>query len=257
MRSRNLTYCTLGVLCGSLRLCVNLAERIFHAKTQRTAKYAKYSFLVVLIFLGGAGTASAQALDISSGGQPTITGAVNGSVTGNANVTSDLVVTINFGEVSPLNTNSIVKVVVPVAIRSNQPYQVAVTMSGLANANAEALQASDVGFGLQNVRVLGGAGKICTQSMHVIRSPFNNDPSTSATVGSNGRVSYSSTLANLSGSTIILSGPQLSKNNSALRQQSDGYVFDAIFTITPQFFVAGVSAATLVFTISAGPNVPC
>src|SRR5262249_25602020 len=112
-------------------------------------------------------------------------------------------------------------------------------------------------FGLQNIRVLGGAGKICTQSTHVIQSPFNNDPATSATVGASGRVSYPSSLGNLSGSTVILSGPQLSKNNSSIRQQSDGYVFDAIFALTPQFFVAGVSSATLIFTISSGPNVPC
>jgi hypothetical protein len=150
-----------------------------------------------------------------------------------------------------------VKVVVPIALRSNQPYQVAVSMSGLSNANAEAVQASDVGFGLQNIRVLGGAGKVCTQSTHVIRSPFNNDPATSATVGSNGRVTYTSSLGNLSGSTVILSGPQLSKNNSSIRQQSDGYVFDAIFTLTPQFFATGVSSATLTFSIAAGPNVPC
>ena len=213
--------------------------------------------LALLTLLAFAETTFAQALDISSGGQPTITGAVNGSVTGSASVTNDLVVTINFGEVSPLNPNAIVKVIVPIALRSNQPYQVAVTMSGLTNANAEAVQASDVGFGIQDLRLLGGAGKICNQSTHLIRSPFNNDPAVSATVGSNGRVSYTSSLANLSGSTVILSGPELSKNNSSKRQQSDGYVFDAIFTLTPQFFAAGVSSATLVFTISPGPNVPC
>jgi hypothetical protein len=216
-----------------------------------------YSVLTALVLLAVAQTASAQALDISSGGLPTITGAVNGSVTGSSNVTNDLVVTINFGEVSPLNTNSIVKVVVPIALRSNQPYQVAVSMSGLNNANTESVQASDVGFGVQNMRVLGGAGKVCNQSAHLIRSPFNNDPAASATVGSSGRITYQSSLGNLSGSTVILSGPQLSKNNSSIRQQSDGYVFDAIFALTPQFFATGASSATLVFTISSGPNVPC
>lgn len=215
-----------------------------------------YSVLTVLILLV-AQTASAQALDISSGGLPTITGSVNGSVTGNANVTGDLVVTINFGEVSPLNTNSVVKVVVPIALRSNQPYQVAVSMSGLTNANSEALQASDVGFGLQNPRLLGGAGQTCNQSTHIIRSPFNNDPANSATIGASGRVSYPSSLASLTGSTVILSGPELSKNNSSKRQQSDGWVFDAVFALTPQFFVSGVSSATLIFTISPGPNAPC
>jgi hypothetical protein len=220
-------------------------------------RHFTYLFLTVLIFFALAQPALAQALDISSGGQPTITGAVSGSVTGSANVTSDLLVTINFGEVSPLNTNSMVKVVVPVAIRSNQPYQVAVTMSGLTNVNVQAVQASDVGFGIQNLRLLGGAGKICNQSTHIIRSPFDNDPAISATVGSNGRIVYSSSLSDLSGSTVILSGPELSKNSSSKRQLSDGYVFDAIFTLTPQFFATGVSSATLIFSISPGPNVPC
>lgn len=217
----------------------------------------KYAFLTVLILLALAQLTSAQALDISAGGQPTITGAVGGSVTGSASVLNDLVVTINFGEVSPLNTNPIVKVVVPIALRSNQPYQVAVSLSGLNNANAQALQASDVGFGLQNMQLLGGAGKVCTQSTHIFASPFNNDPAVTATIGGSGRVVYPSSLGNLSGSTVILSGPILSKNNSSKRQQSDGYTVDAIFTVTPQFFAAGVSSATLIFTISPGPNVPC
>ena len=215
------------------------------------------SLLTILILLTVAETISAQALDISSGGQPTITGALNGSVTGSASVLNDLVVTINFGEVSPANTNGIVKVIVPIALRSNQPYQVSVSFSGLTNANVQALQQTDVGFGLQNIRRLGGAGQICTQSTHIIQSPFDNDPETTATVGANGRVSYTSSLANLSGSTVILSGPELSKNNSSKRQQSDGYIFDAVFTVTPQFFAPGVSTATLIFNISPGPNVPC
>jgi len=215
-----------------------------------------YLFLTALILVV-AQPAFAQALDISSGGLPTITGAVNGSVTGNADVTGDLVVTINFGEVSPLNSNSIVKVVVPIGLRSNQPYQVAVSMSGLTNANSEALQASDVGFGIQNLRKLGGAGETCTQSTHVIQSPFNNDPAISFIISGNGRVAYPSSLASLSGSTVILSGPRLSKNNNPKRQPSDGWIFDAVFTLTPQFFVSGVSSATLIFTISPGPNVPC
>ena len=216
-----------------------------------------FSLFTALILIAAAQTISAQALDISSGGQPTITGAVGGSVTGNALVTDDLVVTINFGEVSPLNTNSIVKVTVPIALRSNQPYQVSVSVSGLNNGNTQALQASDIGLGLQNIRKLGGAGQDCNQSTHLIRSPFNNDPALNASVGGNGRVTYPSSLANLSGATIILTGPVLSKNNSAKRQQSDGYVFDAIFTLTPQFFAAGVSSVTLIFTIAPGPNVPC
>ena len=220
-------------------------------------RHLTFSFLTLLILLTVAPSISAQAIDISSGGQPTITGSLNGSVTGSASVLDNLVVTINFGEVSPMNTNAIVKVIVPIALRSNQPYQVSVSFSGLTNANAQAVQASDVGFGIQNLRKLGGAGQDCNQSTHIIRSPFDNDPAVTATVGSNGRVSYVSSLANLSASTVVLSGPELSKNNSSKRQQSDGWIFDAVITLTPQFFVAGVSSTTLIFTISPGPNVPC
>ena len=220
-------------------------------------RHLTFTLLTVLTVLTMAPSIAAQALDISVGGQPTITGTLNGSVTGSASVLDNLIVTVDFGEVSPLNTNPIVKVIVPIALRSNQPYQVSVSFSGLTNANAQALQSTDVGFGIQNIRRLGGAGQICAQSTHIIRSPFDNDPAITATVGSNGRVSYPASLGSLSGSTIILSGPELSKNNSSKRQQSDGYIFDAIFTITPQFFVAGVSTATLIFTISPGPNVPC
>ena len=219
-------------------------------------RHFTYSLLLILI-LAGARTTFAQALDISSGGLPTITGAVSGSVTGSANVQNDLVVTINFGEVSPVNTNAIVKVVVPIALRSNQPYQVTVSMSGLTNPDAQAVQASDVGFGIGNLRLLGGAGQTCNQSTHLIRSPFNNDPANTATIGANGRVSYPSSLSNLSGVTVILSGPELSKNNSSKRQQSDGWVFDAVFALTPQFFAPGVSSTTLIFSISPGPNAPC
>ena len=216
-----------------------------------------FSLFTILTLLMVPESSYAQALDISSGGQPTITGSVNGSVTGSASVLNDLVVTVNFGEVSPLNTNPIVKVVVPIALRSNQPYQVSVSVSGIGNANGQDLQASDIGLGLQNLRLLGGAGQTCNQSTNIIRSPFNNDPATAATVGSNGRVAYPSSFASLSGSTVILSGPKLSKNNSSKRQQSDGWVFDVVLAITPQFFSAGVSSATLVFSISPGPNAPC
>jgi len=50
-----------------------------------------YSLLTILVLVAAVQKTSAQALDISSGGQPTITGAVNGSVTGSASVLNDLV----------------------------------------------------------------------------------------------------------------------------------------------------------------------
>ena len=199
----------------------------------------------------------AQSLDISSGGQPTITGALNGSVSGSADVTQNLVVNINFGEVSPANPNSIIKVVVPIAIRSRQPYQVTVTRTGVSNPAAQAIQFSDIGYGNSNMRVLGNKAKICSRSNHIFYAPFNNDPATTATINSSGRVAYQSTIANTTNSTVILSGPDLTQGTSSARSTNDGWVFDAIFVVTPQFFAAGSTSATLTFTISSGPNVPC
>jgi len=212
---------------------------------------------VCMLMVCAVNTISAQTFDISSGGQPTITGALGGSVTGSASVLNNLVVTINFGEVSPANTNSIVKVVVPIAIRSTQPYQVSASLAGLGSANPQGLQPSDIGFGAANIRAMGNQSQVCTQSNHIFYPPFNNDPASTATIAASGRVTYQSSLSNIAGATVILSGPRLQKSSNPVRQANDGYIFDAIFAITPQFFAAGTSSATLTFTISAGPSVPC
>ncbi len=202
-------------------------------------------------------TTSAQNFDISSGGAPTITGALGGSVTGSASVLNNLVVTINFGEISPLNNNALVRVVVPIGIRSRQAYQVTVTLAGPGNANPQALQASDIGFGENNLRAMGANSRVCVNSPHIFYAPFNNDPAVTKTIAANGRATYQSTLGNVGVSTVIMSGPRLSTGSLAVRRADNGYIFDTIFAITPQFFAAGASSATLTFTISAGPNAPC
>jgi hypothetical protein len=214
--------------------------------------------IFLCIALGLPGEAFAiKDFDISSGGQPTITGALNGSVTGTSSVTQDLVVTINFGEVSPANPNSAVKVVVPIAIRSDAAYKVTVSMTGSTSANPQAIQFSDIGFGVGNLRIMGDRSQICTNSPHIFATLFNNDPLTTAIINSNGRVAYQSTLNNISGSTLILSGPTLTNFNGNNRRTDDGWIFDAVLVITPQFYAAGTKSATLTFTISAGTNVPC
>lgn len=213
--------------------------------------------LFCLVFIGGLGNIFAQTFDISSGGTPTITGHVSGSVTGSSSVLNDLVVAINFGEVSPQNTNGIVKVTVPIAIRSTTVYQVTVSITGTANANAQAVQTSDLGFGVNNFHSLGSNAQVCNNSSHLIYSPFSNDPSTTATISASGRVSYQSTLANIGSSTVVVSGPRLSKTKNANRQSDNGYAFDAIIVLTPQFYASGSTSFTLTFTIGTGPSVAC
>ena len=116
---------------------------------------------------------------------------------------------------------------------------------------------SDIGFGVNNLRSMGGFfSQVCTLSSHIFYPPFNNDPASNVTINASGRATYPSTLNNASSSTVILSGPKLSVFFGGFRF-TNGYIFDAIFTLTPQFYAAGTTSATLTLTISAGPNVPC
>jgi hypothetical protein len=210
-----------------------------------------------LLVAAAAVSASAQTFDLSGGGQPTVTGALGGSVSGTSGTTQDLVVTINFGEVSPANSNNLVKVTVPIAIRSTNPYQVTVSVAGTFNSNTQAVQRSDIGFGVQNIRQMGIKSQDCNSSQHLFRSPFDNDPSFNVTLDANGRTAYTSSLQNVSGATVILSGPKLTKGSITKHENDNGYIFDAIFTIKPQFYSSGTFSATITFTISTGPNVPC
>jgi hypothetical protein len=212
--------------------------------------------LFFLLLIGGLSNIVAQTFDISSGGTPTITGSSGGSVTGSSSVTTNLVVTINFGEVSPINTNNIVKVVVPVGIRSLNPYKVTASVTSSVNVNPQSIQLSDIGFGANNMRAVGFLAQNCTNSPHIFYSPFNNDPASNVTLNGSGRAAYPGSLNNMGASPTILSGPQLS-TLTAGRFNFNLYVFDAIFTMTPQFYAPGTASATVTFTISAGPIVPC
>ena len=226
--------------------------------THRRALVITIFAAALLLCASARASAQAQLFDIGSGGLPTISGARGGSVTGSSDVTQNLVVNVNFGEVSPINTNNIDKVIVPISIRSTSPYQVSVTAAGSFDSNPQAVQRSDIGFGAGNIRSLGSQARVCNDSPHTFRSPFNNDPASTVTLDSSGRAAYASSLASLGASTVILSGPELSKGATVFKKEPDnGYVFDAIFAIKPQFYASGNFNATLTFTISAGPNVRC
>jgi hypothetical protein len=213
--------------------------------------------LFCLLFIGGLSNAFAQTFDISSGGAPTITGALSGSVTGSSSLTTNLTVTVNFGQVSPINTNNMIKVVVPIGIRSSAAYEVTATVTGSIDANLQSIQGSDVGFGANNFRAMGNRAQVCSNSAHIFYTPFNNDPAATRTInGTTGRAQYPSTLNNIGVATTILSGPRLTQG-SITRATTNGYIFDTIFVITPQFYAAGMASGTITFTISSGPTAPC
>lgn len=212
-------------------------------------------FCLITLNFGAAGRA--QNFDLSSGGQPTITGAVGGSVSGSSDTAQSLTVNINFGELSPSNPNQIVKVIVPIFIRSTLPYQITVAANGTVNPDPRAVQAADAGFGLTNFRSSGNKAQICGTGSHAFVNPFGNDPQTTAAPLPNGRIGYQSSLNNLLTTPIVLRGPQLTQGNGRIKRTDDGYIFNAIFAVTPQFFAPGTGTTTITFNIAAGAASPC
>jgi hypothetical protein len=197
--------------------------------------------------------------DIGSGGLATISNAAfGGSVISNPGLLADLVVTVNFGEITPINTDPIIKVIIPVAIRSRGDYQVAVSVTGTLGTEPEALKLSDIGLGVRNLRSLGARAEPCGINS-VIRAPYNNDPATSVTINSTtGRAEYPSSLANIAATPLILNGPTLSTNTGNWRRGTDnGYAFDLILAVVPQWYAAGSFNLTLTLAMSAGPNFNC
>lgn len=197
--------------------------------------------------------------DIASGGLATISStAFGGSVVSNPSLNANLAVTVNFGEISPINTAPFIRATIPVAIRSRENYQITVTISGTVSADPNAVKLSDIGFGIQNLRSLGSDARPCGINS-IIRSPFNNNPSTSVTINpTTGRAQYPSSLANIVGSTIVINGPRLTRNRGGWGRDNDnGYVFDAILVIVPQWYTVGNISLTLTFRMSSGPNFNC
>lgn len=201
--------------------------------------------------------AQAANYDIGSAGLPTITGSVGGSVSGSATLLAVLAVTVNFGELSPSNSNNIVKVTIPIAMRTDSAYQVAVTRSGSVGGDANSVQFSDIGIGIQNLRPFGNRATTCGINS-IVNSPFSNDPSSTFTInGATGRAQYTSSLANIGTNTIVIRGPQLSENFGG-SGGNDGWAFDAILAVKPQFYTPGtMGAITLTFVISAGSAFAC
>jgi hypothetical protein len=218
--------------------------------------------LIVAVFFCGSNLSQADPKkhDIGSAGQPSITGNLGGSVTGNPSLLANLVVTVNFGELTPVNPSGIIKVVVPVAIRSTNEYQIRVSVTGGFGSNPNSVQLSDIGFGIQNFRSLGARATACSANS-VINGLFNNDPSSAVTVDPvTGRAAYPSSLASIGASALLINGPVLSVFRGVgnwRRETNNGRAFDAILAIKPQWFEPGPFTVTLTFTMSDGPNFPC
>src|SRR5215217_4748689 len=88
-------------------------------------------------------------VELTSGGAVTLTGNSGGSVITDGTANNPLAVVVNLGELGPSNTNSFVKLSVPLKLRSNVAYQLNMVSSVAgAGATAFSLKDTDVGFGL-------------------------------------------------------------------------------------------------------------
>jgi hypothetical protein len=106
----------------------------------------------------------------------TLTGNSGGSVITDGTANSPLAVVVNLGELGPSNTNSFVKLSVPVRLRSNVAYQVnMVTSVAGAGATAFSLKDTDVGFGLtpaaRPANLAAGAGYMPVRIPRLARMP--------------------------------------------------------------------------------------
>ena len=224
-------------------------------------KLTKRAALAVALLVACAAAASAQTngsvtmngsvsnfVELRSGGAVTMTGNSGGSVTTDGTANSPLAVVVDLGELGPANTNSFVKLSVPLKLRSNVAYQLdmAGSVAG-AGSTAYSLKASDVGFGLVT------SARASSLHSGTDTSAADSDPTTGGSTDSNGRWAFTGANANLgaySTAASVLSGPRI--NKAVPRSDNTGLTLPAIFAIKPQFYdPAALVTISANFTISA------
>jgi hypothetical protein len=187
-------------------------------------------------------------VELTSGGAVTLTGNSGGSIITDGTANSPLAVVVNLGELGPSNTNSFVKLSVPVRLRSNVAYQLNMVSSVAgAGATAFSLKDTDVGFGLTP------AARPANLAAGVDTNATPGDPTVGGSTDANGRWVYSganSTLGAYAVSGAVLSGPRINQAVSA--NSATNLTFPAIFAVKPQFYdPAPAITITAQFTVVA------
>ena len=187
-------------------------------------------------------------VELTSGGAVTLTGNLGGSVITDGTANSPLAVVVDMGELGPANSNSFVKLSVPVRLRSNVAYQLNMVSSVAgAGATSFSLKDTDVGFGLtpaaRPANLAAGADTNATPG----------DPTVGGSTDVNGRWVFAganSTLGAYAVSGAVLNGPRINKAVAA--NSATNLTFPAIFAIKPQFFdPAPAITVTAQFTVVA------
>jgi hypothetical protein len=187
-------------------------------------------------------------VELNSAGAVTLTGNSGGSVITDGTANSPLAVVVNVGELGPSNTNSFVKLSVPLKLRSNVAYQLNMVSSVAgAGATSFSLKDTDVGFGLtpaaRPANLAAGADTNATPG----------DPTVGGSTDANGRWVFSganSTLGAYAVSGQVLTGPRI--NQAVSSSSNTALTVPAIFAIKPQFFdPAPAITITAQFTVVA------
>ena len=187
-------------------------------------------------------------VELNSGGAVTLTGNLGGSIITDGTANSPLAVVVNLGELGPANTNSFVKLSVPLRLRSNVAYQLNMVSSVAgAGATALSLKDTDIGFGLtpaaRPANLAAGADTNATPG----------DPTVGGSTDVDGRWVFAganSTLGAYAVSGQVLTGPRINKAVSA--QSNTSLTFPAIFAVQPQFYdPAPAITITAQFTVVA------
>jgi hypothetical protein len=187
-------------------------------------------------------------VELTSGGAVTLTGNSGGSIITDGTANSPLAVVVNLGELGPSNTNSFVKLSVPLRLRSNVAYQLNMvsTVAG-AGATSFSLKDTDVGFGLTP------AARPANLAAGVDTNATPGDPTVGGSTDANGRWVFSganSTLGAYAVSGAVLSGPRVNKAVAA--NSATSLDVPSIFAIKPQFFdPAPAITITAQFTVVA------
>ena len=187
-------------------------------------------------------------VELTSGGAVTLTGNSGGSVITDGTANSPLAVVVNLGELGPSNTNSFVKLSVPLRLRSNVAYQLNMVSSVAgAGATSFSLKDTDVGFGLTP------AARPANLAPGVDTNDTPGDPTVGGSTDVNGRWVFAgsnSTLGAYAVSGEVLTGPRVNKAVAA--NSATSLTVPAIFAVKPQFFdPAPAITITAQFTVVA------
>lgn len=189
-------------------------------------------------------------VDVASGGPATLTGSSGGAITGNTNKGDRLTtLTINFGDVSPLNTSAFVRAAVPLRLRSNVPYTLTVSTSGFTNADPLAMQPSDVGFGIDAAPSRADPG--VQPGADTVTPSMAGDPSLDPDQNpatSRWDFKPEKSFAYLLSPRVALQGPRIMQ--AVPPGLNSGLILSIYFAIKPQFFSTGSFATQVTFTVS-------